>query len=77
MILTFLLSPIGRWVAGIGVTLLILGGIYAKITIDAKRRVEAQGTKESLTRTQDAVRAGDSIDITPDGLRANDSYRRD
>lgn len=77
MILTFIFSPIGRWIAGIGVALLILGGIYAKITIDAKKRIEAQGTKESLTRTQDAVRAGDSIDVTPDGLRSDDSYRRD
>ena len=77
MILSFILSPIGRWVAGIGVALLILGGVYVKISIDAKRRVEAQGIKESLTRTQDAVRAGDSIDITPDGLRSDDSYRRD
>ena len=76
MILTFLLSPIGRWIAGIGAVLLILGGVYVKITIDAKRRIEAQGTKESLTRTQDAVRAGDNVDTSPDGLRSDDKYRR-
>ena len=76
MILTFILSPIGRWIAGIGAAMLILGGVYVKITLDAKRRVEAQGTRESLTRTQDAVRAGDSVDVTPDGLRSDDSYRR-
>lgn len=76
MILTFLFSPIGRWIAGIGAALLILGGVYVKISIDAKRRVEAQGTRESLTRTQDAVRAGDSVDVSPDGLRSNDGYRR-
>ena len=74
--IAFLFSPIGRWLAGIGAALLILGGIYVKITIDAKRRVEAQGTKESLTRTQDAVRAGDSVDTSPDGLRSDDKYRR-
>lgn len=76
MILSFILSPIGRWVAGIGVAMLILGGIYVKISIDAKRRIEAQGTRESLTRTQDAVRAGDSVDVSPDSLRSDDSYRR-
>ena len=76
MILTFLFSPIGRWVAGVVAALLILGGVYVKISNDAKKRVEAQGTKESLTRTQDAVRAGDSVDVTSDGLRSDDSYRR-
>ena len=76
MILTFLFSPIGRWIAGIGAVLLILGGLYVKIRVDAERRVEAQGTRESLTRTQDAVRAGDSVNVSPDGLRSDDSYRR-
>ena len=74
--IAFLFSPIGRWIAGSVAILLILGGIYAKIRLDAERRVEAQGTKESLTRTQDAVRAGDSVDVTPNGLRSDDGHRR-
>lgn len=74
--IAFILSPIGRWVAGAIGILLILGSIYAKIRLDAERRVEAQGTKESLTRTQDAVKAGDSVDVSPDGLRSDDGYRR-
>ena len=77
MILTFLFSPIGRWMAGVGAILLILGGFYVKVRLDAENRVEAKGNKESLTRTQDAVRAGDSVNVTTDGLRADDKYRRD
>ena len=74
--IAFLFSPIGRWIAGIGAILLILGGLYVKIRLDAENRVEAKGNRESLTRTQDAVRAGDSVNVTPDGLRADDKYRR-
>jgi hypothetical protein len=56
--------------------LLISGGIYVKIRMDAEARIEAKGAKDSLTRTQDAVRAGDSVDVSPDGLRSDDGYRR-
>lgn len=76
MILTFLFSPIGRWVAGVGAILLILGGLYVKIRLDAERQIEARGTRDTLTRTQDAVRAGDNVDVSPDGLRSDDGYRR-
>lgn len=72
----FLFTPIGRWLAGIGVALLILGGLYVKIRVDAERRIEAQGARDTLTRTQDAVRAGDNVDVSPDGLRSDDGYRR-
>jgi len=74
--IAFLFSPIGRWMAGIGAILLILGGFYVKVRLDAESRVEAKGNRESLTRTQDAVRAGDNVDVSPDGLRADDKYRR-
>ena len=76
MILTFLFSPIGRWVAGVGAILLILGGLYVKIRLDAERRIEARGTRDTLTRTQDAVRAGDNVDVSPDSSRSDDGYRR-
>jgi hypothetical protein len=74
--IAFLFSPIGRWIAGGAAILLILGGIYVKIRLDAERAIEARGTKDALTRTQDAVRAGDSVDTSPDGLRSDDGYRR-
>lgn len=76
MILTFLFSPIGRWVAGVGAILLILGALYVKIRLDAERQIEARGTRDTLTRTQDAVRAGDNVDVSPNSLRSDDGYRR-
>lgn len=77
MILTFLMSKVGRWVVSVVAILLILGAVYVKIRRDAERAIEAKGTKESLTRTQDAVRAGDNVDVSPDGLRSDDGHRRD
>lgn len=74
--IAFLFSPIGRWIAGVGAILLILGGFYVKVRLDAERRIEARGIKDTLTRTQDAIRAGDSVDVSPDGLRSDDGYRR-
>lgn len=74
--IAFLFSPIGRWIAGVGVILLILGGFYVKVRIDAERRIEAKGIKDTLTRTQDAIRAGDNVDVSPDSLRSDDGYRR-
>lgn len=74
--IAFLFSPIGRWLAGGVAILLILGGVYVKIRLDAERAIEARGSKEALSRTQDAVRAGDSVDVSPDGLRSDDGYRR-
>ena len=74
--IAFLFSPIGRWIAGVGAILLILGGFYVKVRLDAERRIEAKGIKDTLTRTQDAIRAGDSVDVSPDSLRSDDGYRR-
>lgn len=74
--IAFLFSPIGRWIAGVGAILLILGGFYVKVRLDAERRIEARGIKDTLTRTQDAIRAGDNVDVSPDSLRSDDGYRR-
>lgn len=74
--IAFLFSPIGRWIAGVVAILLILGGFYVKVRIDAERRIEAKGIKDTLTRTQDAIRAGDNVDVSPDSLRSDDGYRR-
>ena len=74
--IAFLFSPIGRWIAGVVAILLILGGFYVKVRLDAERRIEARGIKDTLTRTQDAIRAGDNVDVSPDSLRSDDGYRR-
>lgn len=75
--IAFLLTPIGRYIAIAVLSVAILLGIYLKIRSDAVADVEAAAQADALRRTQNAVRAGDSIDNTDGGLRKPDKYRRD
>jgi high-affinity K+ transport system ATPase subunit B len=56
--------------------MLTLSGVYFKIRSDAIAEVEAKATADALRRTQDAIRAGDAIDVSPDGLLKSDGHRR-
>ena len=74
---SLLFTPVGRYL-GIAVAIVItLGGVYFKIRADAIAEVEAAAVSDALRRTQDAVRAGDAIDVTPDGLLKSDGHKRD
>ena len=75
--IAFLFSPIGRYVAIAALALVLLGGIYAKIRADAIAEIEAAATADALKRTQDALRAGDAVNLSPDRLRDNDGHARD
>jgi len=77
MVFSLLFSPIGRYVAIGAVVLIVLGGVYAKIRADAVAEIEAAATADALKRTQDAVRAGDAVNLTPDKLRQSDGHSRD
>jgi len=55
----------------------ILGGVYFKIRSDAMAEVEAAAVSDALRRTQNAIRAGDSVDTSPDGLLKSDGFKRD
>lgn len=52
-------------------------GAYVKIRSDAVAEVEAKATADALGRVQDAVRAGDAIDVSSGGLLKDDGHRRD
>ena len=56
---------------------IVLSGVYFKIRADAIAEVEAQATADALRRTQDAIRNGDAVDTSPDGLLKSDGHRRD
>ena len=74
---SLLFTPMGRYL-GIAVAVVItLGGVYFKIRADAIAEVEAAAVSDALRRTQDAVRAGDAVDVTPDGLLKSDGHKRD
>lgn len=74
---SLLFTPIGRYLAAAVLIVVTLGGVYFKIRADAIAEVEAAATADVLRRTQNAVRAGDAIDTSPDGLLKSDGHRRD
>lgn len=75
--IAFLFTPIGRYLAIAAILAAVLGGAYLKIRSDAVAELEAKSTADQLERNNDAIRAGDSVDVKPDRLRDADKYSRD
>lgn len=79
-VLTLLFSPLGRWVAiGVFVAALVIGS-YLKIQKDAVERHVSRQQINEMKRLQNALEADERarrLLADPDGLRANDGYRRD
>ena len=74
---SLLLSPLTRYlILGASIVMVALG-IYGKIRADAIAEVEAAAVADALRRTQDAIRAGDAVNISPDRVRESDGFRRD
>lgn len=44
---------------------------------EAVKEVEHKATVDALRRVENAVRSGDAVDVSPDGLRKSDGHRRD
>jgi len=76
-VFSLLFTPVGRYLAMAFAAIVILSGVYFKIRSDAIAEVEAAATADALRRTQDAIRAGDSVDTSPDSLLKSDGHRRD
>jgi len=76
-VFSLLFTPIGRYLAIAAIVALALSGVYMKIRSDAIAEVEAAATADALRRTQDAIRAGDAIDVSPYGLLKSDGHKRD
>ena len=77
MVFSILFTPIGRYAIIATIAVITLSGIYFKIRSDAIAEVEAKAVADVLRRTQNAVRAGDAVDVTPDGLFKSDGHKRD
>ena len=73
---SLLFSPLGRYILIGGMVVMVLAGVYVKIRMDAIADLEAQATADVLKRTTDAIRAGDSVDVSPDRLREHDRNER-
>jgi hypothetical protein len=76
-VFSLLFTPIGRYAFLAALILVVLGGAYLKIRADAVAEVEAAATADLLKRTEDAIRAGDSLKLTPDRVRDPDRNERD
>jgi hypothetical protein len=75
--IAFLFSPIGRYVAIGIIVFMAASGIYWKIRADAIAEIEAAATADAIRRMQNAVNAGDAVNLTPDKLRQSDGNARD
>ena len=73
---SILFTPIGRYAIIAAIVVLTLRGVYFKIRSDAIAEVEAKAVADVLRRTQDAIRAGDAVDVSPYGLLKSDGHRR-
>lgn len=79
--MALILGPIGRYVTGAGVILLLLSGTYAKGYFDGRAGYKAKIEREIAA----AVKKGDvarekalrDFDALPDGGLPDDGFRRD
>lgn len=73
---SLLFTPIGRYAA---IAMLVIGltsCVIYKIRKDAVAEVEAKATADALRRTENAIRSGDSVDLSTGGLRQPDKFQR-
>ena len=73
---SLLFTPVGRYLAAAVAIIVVLGGVYFKIRADAIAEVEAAAVADVLRRTENAVNAGDAVDVSADGVRRPDANRR-
>lgn len=74
---SLLFSPVGRVVVLLTLAVgLTTYGIH-RIRLSAIQEIERKATEDALRRVENAVRAGDAVDVSPDGLLKNDGHRRD
>ena len=74
---SILFTPIGRYavIAMLGIALCMYG--IHRIKEDAIAKVEAEAASDILRRTENAVDAGNAVDVSLDGVRKPDANRRD
>ena len=74
---SLLFTPVGRYLTIAILVVVTLTAVYVKIREDAVAEVAATATADAMKRTQDAVRAGDAVNVSSDRLRDPDKHQRD
>lgn len=77
MMFSVLFTPIGRYsvIIMVGIALCMYG--IHRIKEEAIAKVEAAAVSDVLRRTENAVDAGNAVDVSSDGVRKPDANRRD
>jgi hypothetical protein len=77
--LTWMLSPVGRWVSGAGAVLAAFVTVYLRGRSDAADRMRRLQAEDANRRLRDALQADDGVrrDIAAGRLREDDGHRRD
>ena len=75
--ISWLMSPFGRIFGAIGALLIAVLTIYGKGRQDARQKIEGEANADAFKRTQDAIRAGDAVNVSPDRVRDRDKHQRD
>lgn len=79
-LLPLILSPLGRWITAAIVLMAVCIGAYLKIQSDAVAKHTARQQVQEMKRLQNVLDADERARralSNPDGLRANDGFRRD
>lgn len=77
MIAWLFTTRVGRWAAAVGAGILAVLAFYGKAKRDGRQAERAKAQVDALRRTQNAIRAGDSVATDDRRLRDNDGFRRD
>lgn len=77
MVFSLLFTPLGRYLALSVLAVVLTSCVYFKIRADAIAEIKAAATADALRRTQNAINAGDAVDISPYGLLKSDGHKRD
>lgn len=77
--ISWLLSPVGRFLAGIGAILLAIFAIYQKGRKDSSSDIKLREAENARKKLQRATNAADATraNNARGGLLNNDGYRRD
>jgi hypothetical protein len=76
-VFSFLLTPLGRYVA-LGMLVICLTGYGIHLIREqAVAEIEAKAQEDALKRIGNAVTAGDAVNINPDRVRDSDGHKRD
>ncbi len=72
-----LLAPVWRWIAAAGAAVAAIGAIYLKGRQDAKAKAQLEDLSNANDIRRKGADARANADVSPDGLRKSDGWRRD